>query len=43
MTFICHCVSFFDKLYFRILFTSTSRAHPSQEELCLTDGSCSGV
>jgi len=31
------------KLFFRIRFSSASRAHPSQEGLWWTEGSCSGV
>jgi len=43
MTLIFSWVRLFDQLFFRIPFSSASRAHPSQKELCLTEGSCSGV
>jgi len=43
MTLIFSWVRFFDQNFFRILFSSAPRAHPPQEELCLTEGSCSGV
>jgi len=35
--------AFFAQLFFRILFSSASSEHSSQEELCLIEGSCIGV
>ena len=43
ITLILFFFIFSTKAFFRILFSSTSRAHPSQEGLGWTYSSCSGV
>jgi len=43
MTLIFSWVRFIDELFFRIPFSSASRAHPSKEEIQSTEGSYSGV
>jgi len=43
MTLSLSLATFLSTKFFRIRFSSASRAHPSQEGLWWTEGSCSGV